>query len=384
MKLKSIIKSIAIVMCTIAFAVLKLFLKRRIAWIRYKRVGHLGLNTEIFLRRLAVGEIKRDSIPIFLSCKPANTQLLTMIKRKIRVYQIPDMPEHLEIIVNKSLDAVGLLDDLPSLDNEYREINEIPLQISFTAEEEEQGKVLLQSMGIGPNDPFVCFHSRDAAYLNTMYQNKWDYHDFRDCSIEHYLPAAEYLTSLGIFAVRMGHIVEKPLICKSPKIIDYATDYRSDFGDIYLTAKCKYFLGNTAGICALPWIFGVPSAYANVPYIGVPPFFKEDVFLPKKLWDKNRKSHIGFKEAIQTGIALWGRSEQYQNAGIEVIENTSDEILELAKEVNRRIDGTWIETDEDRALQKRYRSLFPEGYVCFGFPSKIGAVYLRQNIGLLD
>lgn len=384
MHLKSGIKIAAVTILSLVFFILKLFLKRSIAWINYKRIGHLGLNSELFLRRIASGQIKSESVPILISCEPANFQLFKMVKRKLKIHEFPNIPINLEIIINKSLQKVGLFAELPSTGNEYYEFNEIPQQLSFVKEEKEQGESLKRSIGISPDDSFVCFHSRDSAYLDAKYKNDWRYFDFRDCNIENYLPAAKYLTSLGIFALRMGYIVEKSLSFKSSKIIDYANDYRSDFGDIYFTAECKFFLGNTSGICALPWVFGVPSAYANVAAISIPPLLNKDIFIPKKLWDTKGKRFLSFKEIILNGIDLWSRSGQYQKSGIELIENTSDEILDLAKEMNSRLDGTWFETDEDVALQERYRSLFPEGHICFGFRSKIGSAFLQKNIGLLD
>jgi len=78
-----------------------------------------------------------------------------------------------------------------------------------------------------------------------------------------------------------------------------------------------------------------------------------------------------------------GLSEKYDQAGIEVIENTEEEILDLAREMNERIDGKWITLDEDEELQKRFRALFPEGHRCHGAPSRLGAELLRQNRELL-
>ena len=78
-----------------------------------------------------------------------------------------------------------------------------------------------------------------------------------------------------------------------------------------------------------------------------------------------------------------GLSEKYDQVGIEVIENTEEEILDLAREMDERIDGKWITLDEDEELQKRFRDLFPEGHCCHGAPSRLRAELLRQNRELL-
>ena len=48
------------------------------------------------------------------------------------------------------------------------------------------------------------------------------------------------------------------------------------------------------------------------------------------------------------------------NLGIEFHCNTSDEITDLAEEMNLRIDGKWIETKEMEFLREKYWSLVNE------------------------
>ena len=101
--------------------------------------------------------------------------------------------------------------------------------------------------------------------------------------IKNYLAAAEYVVSKGFFAVRMGQIVDKPLQHPDIKIIDYASNYRSDFGDIYLAAKCSFFVGCNSGIVMLPHIFGVPVAHTNLIPLRHFPLGSKDIFIPKGL-----------------------------------------------------------------------------------------------------
>ena len=74
----------------------------------------------------------------------------------------------------------------------------------------------------------------------------------------------------------------------------------------------------------------------------------------------------------------------YNEAGLEVIENSGDEILDLAVEMNARIDGTWLDTEEDNELQRRYLDFFPPNHPQYGFTARVGAHFLRQNRELLD
>ena len=270
--------------------------------------------------------------------------------------------------------------ELPFNSNEYYEFNYLEPVLSFTADEEAKGKQLLAKIGINENDWFVCFHSRDRAYLG----GTPNHNDYRDCDVNNYLKAAEYIVAKGGFAIRMGAIVDKPLPKnKHPRIIDYAKDYRSDFMDVYLSAKCRFFLGCTAGLHVLPLIFGVPVAGANFTHLEIPLIGEKDIFISKTIRDIKGNRVITFPEIFAKRIGKWLSSNDFEKAGIEVIENTPDEILKLAQEMNESIGGKIRYSEEDVALQKRYHALIKPEHVCYGVPSKIGAHFLRDNEELL-
>ena len=198
-----------------------------------------------------------------------------------------------------------------------------------------------------------------------------------------YLPAAEYLANRGIYAIRMGYMVEKELPMVHPKIIDYASQHRTDFGDIYLVAKCKFYLAAPGGLQSLPWVFHVPMAYANTVPIKHKPLRKGDIFIPSKLWDRKTSRLLTFREQIDSGAEEWFDTSIYAKYGIDVIENTEDEILDLAKEIDGRLNGTWIYSKEDERLQSEFRELWPSNHISFGFPSRIGSSFLSENRELL-
>jgi len=354
----------------------------RFGLLRHDRIGHLALNTELLLRRQRrEGRSSKERVVLLSKGPPANYQLLQMITRRITVRRSEALADALRVALCNS----PVWADLPMYTNEYPEWNNLDTELAFTAEEEQRGHALLASMGIEPGSPFVCFHARDARYLETVQKDQaggWRYHDYRDCQIENYLPSANFLAAQGIVAIRMGHLVQSTLPNpRSARIIDYANDCRSDFGDVYLPARCKFFLGNTAGLCLLPSVFKRPCAAANS--IGHIPLLESDLFIVKKLWHIADRRFLRFGEVIELGADEWLRSERYAHAGLEVVENTADEILDLTKEINDRIDGVWVANEEDEEMQRRYRALFPPGHRCYGFPCRIGAAFLRQHRALL-
>ena len=359
------------------------FVNIRFIPIRHYRIGHLALDTEIFLRTRPKSKKKRREIDLFLTQRPVNRQLLNMIKRQRPVLESAVLFYSLKACTRDS----AHWNELPVHKDEYHALNNQQPQLEFSEEEEARGIKLLSQMGIRPNQSFICFHARDKAFLDSIApsisREGWHYHDHRDSQIKNYLLAAEHLASQGVFAVRMGAVVNTPLDVTNPKVIDYATHHRSEFGDIYLSAKCKFFLGNNSGICCVPWIFNRPSAAANWIPLCNPPLSKKSIFILKKLWHIEKKRFLTWPEIIENGAFEWSEAQEYEQAGIEVVENTGEEILELGREVNDRIDGRWKSEEEDEHLQERYCALFPPGHKGRNSPARLGVQFLRQNKMLL-
>ena len=83
-------------------------------------------------------------------------------------------------------------------------------------------------------------------------------------------------------------------------------------------------------------------------------------------------------------------SRTYDKMEIQTEFNTEEEVYELAKEMNDRIDGTWVEIEEDKVLQEKYQNIMNEWMNLMGFnqnmtiKGSIGTKFLRDNKYLLD
>jgi putative glycosyltransferase (TIGR04372 family) len=77
--------------------------------------------------------------------------------------------------------------------------------------------------------------------------------------------------------------------------------------------------------------------------------------------------------------------EALERQGIEWVENTPAEIVDLVTEMHHRLDGTWQETEEDRRLQARFAAMYPDfGHDRSCFPGRYGALFLRANAALFE
>ena len=251
-----------------------------------ERIGR-WVNVEMYLcRREALPPGRRTVDLFYHRSTVCNQQLKIMWERALRVHPFARELD----VVNRLIPGGDAHEcSLPFYRDTQGFFRRMPGHFAFTPEEEQRGRAALQELGIPESAPFVGFHSRDSAYLDAAApetpETDWRYHDYRDSSIQHYLPAAEELTRRGYFAIRMGAIVKEPLRSANPMIIDYAMKGRTDFLDIYLGATCRFFLGNTAGIYAVPDAFRRPIAYANyIPLEYAHTWGDGSLFIPKKLW----------------------------------------------------------------------------------------------------
>lgn len=356
-------------------------------------IGHLALNTEEFLRYYSQNkhnyEMKKKVV-IFVNDQTengiCNMQLYNMIKRKFPLIDNPLILNIIKLLIKNDPKLWNINSERLFYSNlsNFEEYNKVLPQLSFTLEEEKEGKRLLQQMGIDESS-YICFHNRDKAYLENRYKNcNLDYHDYRDSDINSYTMAVNYIVSNECFAVRMGQNVEKTLDVKKDKIIDYSSKFRSDFGDIYLPAKCKFFLGSTSGLNSIPYIFNVPCVLVNMIPIGHAPVSPKDLYIPKKYWYVYEKRFLNFREIFEAKVFKWGlNGYNYKKLGIEIIDNTEEEILDVVKEMNSRIEGTWVTTDEDNELQNKFCKIFEKGIPAYESAARIGADFLKQNKELL-
>ncbi|MCK5013484.1 MAG: TIGR04372 family glycosyltransferase [Candidatus Omnitrophica bacterium] len=346
------------------------------------RIGHILPHFDMYVSRRdsRVDDSRNFDICCFKRGKVVNYQIKKMVERAIPTYPLAFWVDK----VNKRLpgwekhvvpESNRLNSDLDS---------KIPPHISFTQKEHESGKEELKKLGISDNHPFICFHAREASYLNTHQPEvNWDYHSYRNADICNYIPAAEKLASKGYFAIRMGRHVEGAVKTNNPRIIDYATNHRTDFLDMYLSAHCCFFLAGSDGLAYVPTVFRRPVVWID--YIPLSAVFIptiEHMFIPKKLWSLKENRMLTFDEILNSEVAKYCTTEAYQKAGIKVIDNSAEEIIDVAMEMEERLQGTWKETEEDKELQQRFLKIVGNIKECKTF-GLIGAKFLRAHKGLL-
>lgn len=220
--------------------------------------------------------------------------------------------------------------------------------IRFDAEDEGRGQALLAAMGIGPTDWYVCFHARDGGYRKASFPGEGDEAcgHVRNIDVSDFLPVAEAVVAAGGFAVRMGAMVEKPLPPGlSPRIIDYATRFRSEFGDIYLPSRARFFIGNASGLAEIPHLFGVPTAVVSSVHLFPLALGRKSLHTTIRLRHRDSGRDLHFEEGRRLGFfdltpkTMWMDLPQFEAIGLDVLINDRSDIFDLYLDMMEAAQG---------------------------------------------
>lgn len=349
------------------------------------RIGHYAFNTELYLCERDAGLQPRKAFDIFFNnSKISCNQQLKKMWARTRTLRMWNVSRYL-YFSNKLLPGYKKHIILTSDRDIYNLVERMQAHLSFTIEEERKGREELCKIGIPDSAKFVCFHARDASYLNTILpKGNWKYHNHRDSDINAFGPAVKELVKRGYHGLRMGAVVSKRLQFTESGIIDYAVKSRTDFMDIFLGAKCYFYLGDPCGINSIPFVFRRPVAGINVlPLEYAPSWGRNTLFIPKKLWLPKEHRFMSFREILESAAGRFLYAQQYDQIEIDIVDNTSEEIKALAIEMDERLKGTWQTTEEDEELQRRFWSFFKKSKLHGTIKARIGADFLKQNQDLL-
>jgi len=360
------------------------------------RIGHFAANTELHLceQDAGINLPAQRHLDIFFIPQPAcNQQLAKMWRRVLRVW-----PDWFRVPIHQANRLVPggkmhLISENTQNDRDVHNLlDQFPPHLDFTVEEMARGESGLRMMGVPAGTPFVCLIARDSAYLDAYAPKDWSYHNYRDSDIQNYVLAAEELADCGYFVIRIGANVHKAINSNHPRVIDYATNgMRSDFMDIYLGAKCEVCISGIAGFEAVPVIFRRPMIWVNmVPFISIQTFSSQLIGITKHHYSVIEERELTLKEIFCPDPDFYQRTSDYESQGIQLIENTPEEIRDVAVEMVSRLKGTWRPQRDDEALQRRFWKIYPSDTTRNGTPmhgevrSRIGAAFLRDNPNWLE
>ena len=208
-------------------------------------------------------------------------------------------------------------------------------------------------------DSFVCLNVRDCAFMSATRTRDMSYHDHRDSDISTYVKAAEALAEMGYTVFRMGAIVKEPLISRHPRVIDYATNgMRTEFLDIFFGAQCNFCISTGSSWDSVPTTFRRPIMLVN----HLPTFETSNITLPITIYPKlllKTKSPItlSIKALTEQNLVTPHKLAAYADAGVQIRDLSSEELVEAVTEMAQRVEGTFVETPEQKEMQAKLKHI---------------------------
>ncbi len=252
--------------------------------------------------------------------------------------------------------------------------------ITLTDEHQAAGQRALRNLGVPPGSWWVTLHAREHS-------TKLDFvHDERNADIRGHFKALEFIVNQGGWVIRVGDPSMTPLP-KLDGVVDYVhTDAYADWMDLFLHAHCRFQLGSDSGANLLPNLFGRPLAAVNWdPVVGnLEPDSSSMLYIQKMLRNARDGRMLTFAEIYEHGLGYGAPPIGYKRLGLELVDNTPEEILEITKEMFERLDGTVHYTEEDECLQTHFlivymlQKIYPARTL-----SRVGRDFARRHKHLL-
>jgi len=369
--------------------ILVFFTKYKVTIWRVDRLGHLALNTHLFLVRRNIGIENKNILilsPSKLSNHIANKTLWSMFVKRfqsedgLKLY-CSDLLFNLASFYKEELQKLDLYFNM-SMNSREKEFALGIDTIVFDSEQEERGRKLIESMSLPENHGIVSVFARDSSFLEVEFPDiDWSYHSYRDCDINTYIDAIKFLIRKKFVVVRLGSEYSKPLDFQDRYYFEYSlSDFKSDFLDMYLIYKSKFVIGSTSGATDPAVVFNTPFAGVNYAPFVESPLGKNDIFIQKKL--VNDKGVLPFKDVVSDKrYYSYNGNELRKELGVSYKDNTREEILSLTIEMFNNINNKGLTLDQKNLLRE-YHSVYCKKNKWSDRQAPISVNWLKENKGL--
>ena len=218
----------------------------------------------------------------------------------------------------------------------------------------EDAENILLSKKINLNKRFVILHVRDNSF------KPFDGEKYRSSEISNFKESVKWLNKNNIQVIRIGNKGMKKSF-KSKNFCDLTTKILSkterQILDIYLIAKCEFFIGTASGPYLLASIFNKPLITIDTaPLSSVFPLArKNSLTIPKLYYDNEKKKYLKFREILRFNLCDLRFDFQWKKFNLKPRMTSSKEILDAVKELNKKNNNKSFNVHK---LQQKFKNEF--------------------------
>ena len=238
---------------------------------------------------------------------------------------------------------------------------EVNYPFSLTDNEKKIGNNLREKFGIPSSAEVVTLLVRESGYTSSS-----GAYGFRDANIENYIPAVNYLIEQGLYVVRIGDKSMKKIKNAPSQFIDapFHPDY-TDLVEPYFISTSKFFMGTGSGPMEIASGFDIPILATDMPLVTHMVLIDEkNIVIYKKLYSRMLKRNLTYEEILLSPCIDFFHDKRFEEADIEIVPNSSEEILLATKEMNERLDGKYSKSKIIEKINRQVR-IIKEKALCF-------------------
>ena len=355
--LRGLLRRIFFIFSPVFFLVIVMiskFFHIRFCMLPSERIGELVTRLEIYLCEKKLNINRKKTIDIFFfNDVLSNLTYCNLVKPKINlVSNLIAFPIYKFIIlISKKIHYFNKFVFTVKYEDDHFSMMQTDNNIKFNRDQLIKGEEFLKSIGINDKDKIVCLLVRDSTYLKKKFPGvNQDRTNYRNCNFENFIPAIDKLTELGYYVFRMGEVVEKEYKLNNSKFIDYTTNFRTDFLDIYLAYRCTFAISTSSGWDNVPaFVFRKPVVLTNNAPTGFMLSYSDDLIYSMKIHkDKKTNKFLSLNEINDLGLSHAYNTKEFVDANIELLDNSSSEIVNMVNEMLELIE------DKERFKKKNF------------------------------
>ena len=297
-----------------------------------RRIGHQTINFDVTL--LSV------SNEIFLLCSYddfiSNKYILNFFKKQQKVYfsKVFKYFYHSILKVNPNSNLIVTWSQYQPKFTYHLQNNS---KINFPKLKEEYLNEVFSKYKINKN--FVGLHSRNNLFLKKNNISDPNFHDFRNFDFDDYDLAIEYLNKKNISIIKLGETFkEENIKLKFPNVIT-SLDFNSDEEiDYLLNSYSKFNVIGNSGVSGISSILRKKIIYINLIPLNLNNLSycsPGSLILPKKIYNKEKKRFLSFKENININFDIHNEKDPYELNNLSVVNNSNNEILNTIVEMEK-------------------------------------------------
>lgn len=214
----------------------------------------------------------------------------------------------------------------------------------------ERGEKRLADHGIDPSAPLALFHTRTMAYLPEEV-----HHGHRTAAIGSYDGSIRRILDAGYQVVRIGEPKLETWDTAPDGYLSLPDAFPDErWVDLYACAACRFMTAQNSGPIWVAAAFGNVSLRTNTPFEHLNLPYNEDLSLFKRYRRIGDGRFLTYREILDARLPGTFRDVEFEALGVELVENTPDEVDAATAEFLDKLNGRW---EPDMAKHERFRAL---------------------------